>query len=70
MAGQLVGASGAAVRLGDAVMGVATGVKRWVAYRDTVSALRGLSPRELQDIGVEAAVEDFADDITNTRIRG
>lgn len=45
------------------------GVRQWLAYRDTVDALSKLSPRELADIGVEASVADYADEMTKTRAR-
>lgn len=34
-------------------------IRRWIAYRQTVSALNELSRRELADIGVES-VDEFA----------
>lgn len=37
-----------------------SGLRTWVAYRDTVADLRKLSPKELKDIGVETAAEDYA----------
>lgn len=41
------------------------GFRRWVAYRDTVSALRQLSRRELDDIGVDTGIEEFARRVVN-----
>lgn len=53
------------------VSNIVKSVRRWVAYRDTSTALSKLSRRELSDIGVDTSIDDFAwriaDDAANRR---
>ena len=58
---QVVTTSAPTVKVG----GFVDGFRRWLAYRDTVRALRRLSPRELADIGVDTSVEDFAERVVD-----
>lgn len=67
MAAQFAGAASAAVMVGGAVMNIATGVQRWATYRDTVAALRDLPQGVRNDIGIDAAYEDYAESITDAK---
>lgn len=42
-------------------------VRQWLAWRSTMTDLRGLNRRHLADIGVEADIEGFAWDMAGRR---